>query len=139
MYFKYICVPQGQGFVLLDNIRNSSTALIQVHKHFRMLLLDGSMWKTLQMPIFRHMRMLQLVEDIVWLREWCTTLKLWRFYVNFTLRYNFQRSKINNFDNFKNAYNLYKYMNANSHLLCPILLMLYLPIWFSAKNERIQH
>ncbi|XP_028106067.1 tetraketide alpha-pyrone reductase 1-like, partial [Camellia sinensis] len=48
----------------------------QVHKHFQMLHLDGLMLKMLQMRTFKHMRFLQPMEDIVWLRESHTTLKL---------------------------------------------------------------
>jgi len=36
----------------LGNWRNCSITLIQVCKHFKMHLLDGSTWKMLQMPIF---------------------------------------------------------------------------------------
>jgi len=36
----------------LDNWRNYSITMIQVCKHFRIHLLDGSTWKMLQMPIF---------------------------------------------------------------------------------------
>ncbi|KAL7174182.1 hypothetical protein ACSBR2_033440 [Camellia fascicularis] len=68
---------------LLQPTLNSSAAailelinVVQVQKHIQMLRMDGLMLKMLQMHTFKHMKFLQPVEDIVWLREWHTSLKL---------------------------------------------------------------
>lgn len=66
---------------------------MQELRHFPMQHLDGLMSKMLPMHTFKHMKFLQLVEDIVWLRELYTILKFWGFYMNFIPLYNFQRSK----------------------------------------------
>ena len=66
---------------------------MQELRHFPTYHLDGLMSKMLRMHIFKHMKFLQLVEDIVWLRQLYTILKLWGFYVNFIPLCNFQRSK----------------------------------------------
>jgi len=58
---------------------NSFTWLMQVLKRFPISALGGSMWKMLQMLMFKRMRVIQLVEDIVWLKELHTFPKLLRF------------------------------------------------------------
>ena len=71
----------------------SPDCLMQVHRHFQMMLMDGWMWKMLPLPIFKHLKFLRLMEDIVWQNQWYIILKLLNFYISYTLCYNFQTSK----------------------------------------------
>lgn len=49
--------------------------IVQGHKHIQMLALGGLMWRMLQMHTSKLLKILQQVEDIVWLKELLTIQK----------------------------------------------------------------
>ena len=68
--------------------------LVQEHRHIQMLPSAGLMSRMLRMLIFWRMKLLPLMEDIVWLRVLYTIQGLSIFYANYILLSNFQTSKI---------------------------------------------
>ena len=110
---------------------------MQGRKHFQILLSDGSMWKMLPMPIFRHLRSLQPTEDIVWLRKLHTILKLWRFYMNCTHHFSFQRSKLISFMISRIHLYMNPYLFVKLHFCCHLLTTFFLSSYSVLNSNKL--
>ncbi|GMP41535.1 hypothetical protein CsSME_00011604 [Camellia sinensis var. sinensis] len=64
------------GWVIGPFLQPTLNATVEELNHFRMHLIDGLMLEMLPMHIFKHLKYLQLVEDIVLLTELHTSLRL---------------------------------------------------------------